>query len=235
MRSLTWTIVAALKFAPVIVTTCALPAANSAGPWHNAVSRMRRSAIDETTTLKWLASSGGPLLLLASEYLQYWEGSDPPTGGRTIDARFRWTGQSDDPATDYDRACDIDNYLGLVDVGPGQALVLGDAPLGTTWWPAAPGGGLLVRWRYAQDEASVVRALADIPEAIWEPAQFELRVGNGPLYLFDAAYPGAMATEYLVVELRSGHYAAATAVYEPDDFTALVLHRLSPRPVNSGV
>ena len=47
-----------------------------------------------------------------------------------------------------------------------------------------------MRWRCAQDEAAVVQALAHIPEAIWEPPQLVLTVGPGPMYLFDAAYPG---------------------------------------------
>lgn len=186
--------------------------------------------VDQTRTLVWIASEGGPLLLLAREYLQYWEGTEPPTGGRTIEARFRWSGQPDAPATDYDRACDIDDYLGLVNVGPGQALVLGDEPLATTWWSAGETGGMLVRWRYARDEEAVVQALAHIPETIWEPTQLVLTGGPEPMYLFDAAEPGAEVDEYLVVELGPGQYTLATGVYEPDDYTALVLHRFLPIP-----
>ncbi len=87
-----------------------------------------------------------------------------------------------------------------------------------------------MRWRCAQDEAAVVQALAHIPEAIWEPPQLVLTVGPRSMYLFNAADPGAEVDEYLVVELRPDHYALATGVYEPDDFTALVLHRFLPIP-----
>ena len=91
----------------------------------------------------WLTSDGGPLLLLARAYLRYWGGIDPPTGGRTIEARFRWSGTAATPATDYDRACDVDDELGLLAVGPGHALVLGDEPLATSGGPPVGPAG---RW-----------------------------------------------------------------------------------------
>ena len=197
---------------------------------YNTTSRARGTVVGKAGTLMWIASEGGPLLLLTREYLRYWEGTDPPTGDRTIEARFRWTRNPAAPATDYDRACDIEDYLGLIDVVPGQALVLGDEPLATTWRSLGPTGGMLVRWSYAPEEAAVVQALARIPDAIWGPAQLVLTVGPEPLYLFDAAYPGAEVEEYLVVELRPGHYTLATGVYEPDDLTSVVLHRFSPAP-----
>lgn len=56
--------------------------------------------------LTWLESDGGPLLLVPSEHLLSWEGIDPPSDGRHIDTQFRWNGP-DSPATDYDRACDV--------------------------------------------------------------------------------------------------------------------------------
>jgi hypothetical protein len=88
---------------------------------------------------------------------------------------------------------------------------------------------MLVRWRHARDEAAVVQALAHIPEMLWAPTHLVLTVGPGPMYLFDAAYPGAEVDEYLVVELWPGHYTLTTGVYEPEDFTALVLHKLMSR------
>ena len=41
-----------------------------------------------------------------------------------------------DPATDYDRACDVNYYLGLIEIGAGKGLVLGGEPLSTAWWPS---------------------------------------------------------------------------------------------------
>ncbi len=85
-------------------------------------------------TLLWMESGGGPLLLVPGEYLPFWGGIDPPTDGRQIVAHFRYGGD-DAPATDYDRACDVDDYLGVIEVGSGCGVVLGDEPLPTAIVP----------------------------------------------------------------------------------------------------
>ena len=40
-----------------------------------------------------------------------------------------------DDEGDYGRACEVDGYVGLIDVGGAQALVLGDMPARTTFLP----------------------------------------------------------------------------------------------------
>src|SRR5260370_41091178 len=82
--------------------------------------------------LQWMQSNGGPLLLVSGEPLPSWEGTEFPSDGRQIEAQFRWNGQAA-PATGYDRACDVKEYVGLLTIGVGQGLVLGDEPLSTTW------------------------------------------------------------------------------------------------------
>ncbi|HET7077814.1 MAG TPA: Imm21 family immunity protein [Chloroflexia bacterium] len=184
----------------------------------------------DLNTLTWLASAGGPLLLLPGEYLAAWEGTNPPSEGRILDARFRWG----DPAavsTDYDRACDVAEYLGLLDVGGGQGLVLGDAPLATAWLPDGDSGraGMLVRWVSADNEVQILVALAHIPDHVWDPAPLLFPAGSTPLYLFDAAIPGSEVDNYLTLDLDPGSYLIHTAIYKPDDSTELILHRFRRR------
>jgi immunity protein 21 of polymorphic toxin system len=185
--------------------------------------------------LRWLESNGGPLLLVPGERLPSWEGTEPPADGRQIDAQFRWNGQ-DAPATDYDRACDVKGWLGLLDVGAGQAIVLGGEPLGTAWQAAAAGGesddntcGILIRPVYANSEADVIEALKHVRETVWQDTGLLLSVGREPLYLLDAAYPGSEleGDDHLTIELPPGRYSIATAEYEPDSHTSLLLHRLT--------
>ncbi|WP_344447880.1 Imm21 family immunity protein [Acrocarpospora macrocephala] len=47
-----------------------------------------------------------------------------------------------DEVGDYGRACAVDDFIGLIDVGTAQALVLGDDPARTTFLPEH---GLLLR------------------------------------------------------------------------------------------
>src|SRR4051812_20544359 len=102
--------------------------------------------------LAWLFSDGGPLLLLQEELLPHWGGSDPLTGGSgAYGGPSVTSGRA--PASDYDRACAVQGYLGLMRVGPGEGLVLGDEPMQTAWWRSAgQDADTLIRWQWADDE-----------------------------------------------------------------------------------
>src|SRR5690606_22287928 len=71
----------------------------------------------------WYWNDGGPLVVLPSEQASLWEGSDSPRDGRAVNAVSRWNDPSD-PATDYDRACDVTESITLLGVGEGWGLVL---------------------------------------------------------------------------------------------------------------
>ncbi len=189
--------------------------------------------------LAWMNSHGGPLLLVPGEFLLSWRGICPPTDGRQIEAMFRWDGP-DSPACDYDRACDVDDYLALLDIGAGQGLVLGGEPMGTAWSPTTSAdsltnsGGILIRWVYANSVADVIEAVERVPEAAWAHDGLALMVGQAPLYLMDSATPAdelgkfdklGIHEDHLKIHLPAGRYAVATAIIEPDPHTSLVLHR----------
>jgi hypothetical protein len=139
-------------------------------------------------------------------------------------ARFRWN--PDGAATDYDRACDVSDYVGLIQVGQSEGLVLGDEPNDTTWL-SHPDGGLFVRWRYAAGEEQVEDALGAIPSSLaWQSAG-ELRVTESPLELFDSAEAGLEPCgQRLRVLLQPNLYSLSHAEYVPDAETAFQLIRL---------
>ncbi|MFE3269288.1 Imm21 family immunity protein [Streptomyces sp. NPDC059215] len=66
----------------------------------------------------WVTSAGGPLILIPESVCQQWVGA-PCT--------------YPDDQGDYGRTCEVDGYVGLIDVGGTQALVLGDTPARTTF------------------------------------------------------------------------------------------------------
>jgi hypothetical protein len=55
-----------------------------------------------------------------------------------------------------------------------------------------------------------------------------LEVGAQPLHLLDSAFPGndPAGDDHLRIHLPAGAYAVATAEYEPNRRTSVVLHRL---------
>jgi hypothetical protein len=170
----------------------------------------------------WVESNGGPLLLLASELLPFWSGVRPP-GVPESDTGWQYDENTD---CDYNRVCRISGYLGLVNVGDGEGLVLGGEPLSTAWCSSA---NSLVRWIYADSDADVLKALTTLHDALWEPTNLIFKVASSPLYLFNSAYPGneiqQQSPEPLKVALTPGEYSLFIADYKPDEDTALLLHR----------
>jgi hypothetical protein len=177
--------------------------------------------------LTWIESSGGPLLLLSSEHLADWEGVDSSSNGHIVQATFRWNDPSV-AATDYDRACDVEDYIAVIPVANGTGLVLNQEPMPTAWWPHDDQiGGLLIRWLQGDPETDVLELLAHLPNLGWESGHITFTVGSSSLYLFDAASPGNELDEHLTIALRAGAYRITTALYEPDNRTSLILHRFT--------
>jgi hypothetical protein len=178
--------------------------------------------------LTWYESAGGPLLLVPCIYAVDWEGIETLSSGRTVQATFRWS-DSDLSATDYDRACDIDDYVGVLEVGAGRAVVLGDIAMPTTWIPSS-GGGILVRWLYAESDSSALRALSKVSEELWQDTGHTFHVPSGPLCLFDSALVGRDLNDdqVLHIHISPGIYRVDTVEFRPDENTFLVLHRLIP-------
>ncbi|MBM0278988.1 Imm21 family immunity protein [Micromonospora tarensis] len=160
--------------------------------------------------LSWVDSGGGPLIVVPSAVLAEWRGA-------TTDDPDDWG--------DYERACRIDGYVGTLDVGAGQALVLADEPATTTYLPDRR---VFVRWLYANSEADVIRLL---PQAIaiadWADAG--TWTTTGPARLFDSGYAGdgPEPPTHLTVEVAAGTYLIRTAHVEPDKHTALMLVHLA--------
>lgn len=68
--------------------------------------------------LPWVDTLGGPHILVPQSALPYWDGAP--------------MNASEDEG-DYGRACSVWSYVGLIDVGPAHALVLGSEPGLTTF------------------------------------------------------------------------------------------------------
>ena len=91
---------------------------------------------------KWIDSDGGPLILMEARLAPHWTGVD---------------------GKDYDRACEVNDYLCVLTVGDGQALVFGEEPMSTAWL-ANRNGGTFVRWSYGESQSAVLETLKGISE-----------------------------------------------------------------------
>ncbi|WP_369198328.1 immunity 21 family protein [Streptomyces djakartensis] len=164
----------------------------------------------EPGVVEWVESGGGPLIAVPETVLPFWAGAD-----------------GEETASDYDRACEVDGQAGLLPVGDGTALVLGDEPAATAY---LPGSGLFVRWCAADSEEEL---LASVPSAAataeWGP-ELAWRV-PGPVRLFDAAWPGTGLpdTDQVRIALEPGTYTVRAARVQPGQETWLDLVRLRLR------
>ncbi len=173
--------------------------------------------------LTWINSTGGPLIVLEADFLPYWGGCFKKVGESKTDAEQR----ARHDFTDYDRACNIADYLGIIDVGPGKGVVLGDEPMQTAWWMIPEGRGtILVRWQWAADEDAIVRILNDSAEQVWKPTGLSLYVSGSELVLFDSACAGSDPGLTSKVQLQTGNYSIETAFCQPDKSLSIILHRL---------
>lgn len=174
---------------------------------------------------QWVVSGGGPLLVLDKSLVTNWKGYEG-----SVDAEL--TNVELTNSDDYERACKIDGYLGLIDVGVGKGVILGDAPLPTTWFPfPEKDGGLIVRKWYAIDEL-LTHSLAQLNNDTFQTDIDDFNVLSGELYVFDSACPGSdldctQSNCMLKINLVPAVYKISTQIHEPDQNTNLVIHRLS--------
>jgi len=176
---------------------------------------MIRSSCSEVsmTGTEWLESGGGPLILLPHILLPEWRG----------------TGSTGDPISqDYERACQHRELLSPITVSKGTGLVLSGDVLPCAWWePIAHAEGALVRWEYADDEADVEQALrSGVPGPSDPWLAYEV---VGPLRLFDSAWPGNEAPEFVEVDLPLGTYHVTSEWVRPSERVSLLVHRFKRR------
>jgi hypothetical protein len=165
---------------------------------------------------------GGPLVVVPLSAVADW-------GGGTMAGTTAGDGSTTD---DYDRACAVYGYAGVIPVLKAEAIVLGDEPATTCFWADQR---VFVRWFAADSEedlfATATQGLAD-PATPWEDGG--TWTCDGPAVLMDSAiagpdlgprYPGGSTT----VPLDPGTWTIQVAAYVNATETASVgLVRLLP-------
>jgi hypothetical protein len=149
--------------------------------------------------LRYVETEGGPFILLPLELKKDWRGSDSDD-------------EDEESETDYDRAEEFLSSVGVLSVGAGHALVLGEAEV-TAFLPLED-GGVFVQRVFGDEPADVLAAVERALPGKWKATKHALTIeGKGKLALFDAAYAYADADtdEILKLELAPGTYRVETA------------------------
>lgn len=155
-------------------------------------------------TTEWIESAGGPLVLLPRSKLSAWAGVE----GR-----------------DYNDACEVVDYAGLLTRSWGHVIVLGDEPLRTAVI-CRDEGQWIVRWMFSPDEpAAIMLAMTFNPEGAIPSERLDVEVIDEPYLLFDSASNGAEASG-LEVHVPPKARSLETYVVKERE-VGLVIHRFA--------
>lgn len=168
-----------------------------------------------------IASNGGPLICVPKSALALWRGGDALGEHSQEAVAYRH---------DYDRACAIRDYLGVVSIGRTAGIVLGDMPMETAVLTSTDGLPLIARIIH-------VGPSTDIPMLLEAGMNthnskriesVELSIAEPDWHMFDSAYPGDWHDkDCLTVSFPVGVICVDTLEYRPDDHTFLIIHQFS--------
>lgn len=147
----------------------------------------------------WIATDGGPLLLVPHPHLSAWNGSyvAGTSGDFVIETSrgmfsFRTQYDFDNPRTDYERACATSGRVAAMPHAGSHCLVLGDEPLECCWCPQ-PDGGVFAQPHTVEPGADVDAELRDLLRQLSTIAWTDehLSIEGGSYALIDALDHGA--------------------------------------------
>lgn len=166
---------------------------------------------------------GGPLIVVPVSALEHWAGCSESWGEEGVH-------------DDYDRACDVEGYAGVLNVGTGgaQALVLADNPATSCFVPDLRVFVRRLGGAAAEQLAAAEAVLAD-PTTAWEDCGVwetdgdavlmdSVTPGNG----LDVEYPdGGGLPEQAPVPISAGRWQVH-ATYQDNETATITLVRLLP-------
>jgi Immunity protein 21 len=171
---------------------------------------------------RWIATTGGPHVLIAEEVVRHWRGIEG------------WYDHRDpNDQSDYARACRVTGWLGSIRCGQGTALVLSGDSGDIAWFPNdRDDGGHLVQWIGVDDESLIPPLLrsAKLASRLAAPTSEQIAFDSGltgTMRLFDAGRQGA-DTEggHQIIALPPGRYQMRANYFQANSL-AIVVREIS--------
>ncbi|MCP3105438.1 immunity 21 family protein [Myxococcus sp. K15C18031901] len=134
-----------------------------------------------------------------------------------------WGGVDTD---DYDEACGVSDFAGVISREWGDVLVLGDEPLRTSVIHRGDGVAL-VRWGAAPDEDCLIKVALGVDLSSMVPSEILKPVHlNGTLVVFDAGAPGGDARRLEFTLTSRVGVVRTYVVNDAEKDVQLILHQL---------
>ena len=167
----------------------------------------------EKAILNWIECDGGPHILLEKHLVEKWEAVNC--------------------SSHYDKACEIDDYIGLLPVGDGYGIVISEDVPRSTWIEANDKkGGYLVVLNYVEeniDENTIIQNIKGIDENLFEPSGLQVSIKDHSLFLFAACdYGPDWIYSYSDISIEPGKYAIDSVERYTFGDCSFRVHRLKP-------
>lgn len=166
--------------------------------------------------MSWIDTTGGPLILISRITARVWN-------------------KNDDAESDYDKACSVEDHIGIVEKAGEQVLVLGDEPLLTTIMKRNA-EILIARWNYYSEDTKIAErhiADVDLDDLLWEKFT-DFPITADEYLLMDASliFEELNEESSIIIAIEPGKYNVWTAHYNPDSQTSFALHRLQKNDIS---
>lgn len=183
---------------------------------------MASKTLSISSDTSWIKSGGGPLICVELEIANSWLG---------VTGTSHSQGPNSECLSDYERACNVRDYIGKVSLSNHDALILGDMPLETLVWHRPDELPRVVRVIYGDPGVDIVKVLELGRELDFnDPIELlETNVKSESMVIFDSAYPGIdVSKSRLSFKLPKGKYIVLTKQFLPDDRTSVLVHKFEP-------
>jgi len=172
-----------------------------------------------------IESNGGPIIGLHREAVSHWLGID---GRGFVDSASQFN-------NDYEAACAVVHGRtrppcnGAILEGPNGHAIVFSRSLETAVIMSDGNAAYLAQVEYSDPDWSFSNIrIEDFDKAVFQHGISEaLRLNSGNIVLFDSAYPGGeIGDDSIEFSLNDGIYRVDSALYHPDDSTALILFKI---------
>jgi frataxin-like iron-binding protein CyaY len=159
--------------------------------------------------MKWISCDGGPHVLMERSCMEQWEAGDIPSNNRVVKASHIYN-EATGIVSDYDLACEINDYIGIIELQSGSAIVINDDVPMSAWVTDSNGIGyiiILYTWENKDYSNEIPEIINNLEDSDFMLSGILFKVREDELYLFPASdRPLDPIYEFVKISIEPGNY-----------------------------